>query len=176
MEDENRYTCAGCAGRFSSPVRACARLGPSATSGKILMNKLHSNREVLRAVYKDMTRITEFADADIVLHKADQGAGGGLSIAIGREAVLSHQINLIRRTHQTLYMDVHDIIANDHFGSVLGEMRASCEGRKIIMPFCDLWRFRDGRIIECWENVYDVRALGNFINGKEPVLNQWRYG
>ncbi len=99
------------------------------------MNKLHSNREVLRAVYKDMTRITEFADADIVLHKADQGAGGGLSIAIGREAVLSHQINLIRRTHQTLYMDVHDIIANDHFGSVLGEMRASCEGRKIIMPF-----------------------------------------
>ncbi|ELQ01824.1 nuclear transport factor 2 family protein [Pseudomonas syringae] len=140
------------------------------------MNKLHSNREVLRAVYKDMTRITEFADADIVLHKADQGAGGGLSIAIGREAVLSHQTNLIRRTHQTLYMDVHDIIANDHFGSVLGEMRASCEGRKIIMPFCDLWRFRDGRIIECWENVYDVRALGNFINGKEPVLNQWRYG
>ncbi|MCL6310037.1 nuclear transport factor 2 family protein [Pseudomonas syringae] len=140
------------------------------------MNKLHSNREVLRAVYKDMTRITEFADADIVLHKADQGAGGGLSIAIGREAVLSHQINLIRRTHQTLYMDVHDIIANDHFGSVLGEMRASCEGRKIIMPFCDLWRFRDGRIIEYWENVYDVRALGNFINGKEPVLNQWRCG
>ncbi|RMS19993.1 hypothetical protein ALP69_04837 [Pseudomonas syringae pv. aceris] len=158
------------------PARACARPGPSATSGKILMNKLHSNREVLRAVYKDMERITEFADADIVLHKADQGAGGGLSIAIGREAVLSHQINLIRRTHQTLYMDVHDIVANDHFGSVLGEMRASCGGRKIIMPFCGLWRFRDGRIIEYWENVYDVRALGNFMNGKEPVLNPWRYG
>ncbi|WP_214347669.1 nuclear transport factor 2 family protein [Pseudomonas congelans] len=140
------------------------------------MNKLHSNREVLRAVYKDMTRITEFADADIVLHKADQGAGGGLSIAVGKEAVLAHEINLIRRTHQTLYMDVHDIVANDHFGSVLGEMRASCGGRKIIMPFCGLWRFRDGRIIEHWENVYDVRALGNFMNGMEPVLNQWRYG
>ncbi|RMM11872.1 hypothetical protein ALQ84_03260 [Pseudomonas caricapapayae] len=149
---------------------------PNATSGKMLMNKLHSNREILRAVYKDLTRITEFADADIVLHKADQGAGGGLSIAIGKQAVLSHEINLIRRTCQTLYMDVHEIVANDHFGSVVGEMRASCEGRKIIMPFCGLWRFRDGRIVEHWENVYDVRALGNFMNGKEPAVSQWRYG
>ncbi|ARD13915.1 MULTISPECIES: nuclear transport factor 2 family protein [Pseudomonas] len=140
------------------------------------MNKLHPNREILRAVYKDPTRITEFADADIVLHKADQGAGVGLSIAIGKDAVLSHEINLIRRTRQTLYMDVHDIIANEHYGSVLGEMRASCEGRKIIMPFCGLWRFRDGKIVEHWENVYDVRALGNFMNGKEPVISQWRYG
>ncbi|EGH15683.1 hypothetical protein PSYMP_29424, partial [Pseudomonas amygdali pv. morsprunorum str. M302280] len=47
---------------------------------------------------------------------------------------------------------------------------------KIIMPFCGLWRFRDGKIVEHWENVYDVRALGNFMNGKEPVISQWRYG
>lgn len=143
---------------------------------KILMNKLHSNREILHAVYKDLTRIIEFADPDIVLYKADQGAGGGLSIDIGKDAVLSHEINLLRRTRQTLYMDVHEIVANDYFGSAVGDMRASYQGRKIIMPFCGLWRFRDGRIVEYWENVYDVRALGNFLNGKEPAVNQWRYG
>ncbi|MCF5224310.1 nuclear transport factor 2 family protein [Pseudomonas syringae] len=163
-------------GGFSSTARTGVRRRSSALSRTISMNKLHSNREILRAVYKDPTRITEFADTDIVLHKADQGAGGGLSIAIGKDAVLSHEINLLRRTRQTLYMDVHDIIANDHFGSVVGDLRARCEGRRIIMPFCGLWRFRDGKIIEHWENVYDVRALGNFMNGKEPVINQWLYG
>lgn len=137
------------------------------------MKKLHANVETLRAVYKDLTRIAEFADNDIVLHKADRSSCRSLSMIIGKLAVRNHQLDLIEHSRQTLYMDVQEIVANDHFGSVLGHMRTSCERKTMGMPFCGLWRFRDGKIIEHWENVYDSQALGSFLMGEEPRVNRW---
>ncbi|MBI6680853.1 nuclear transport factor 2 family protein [Pseudomonas viridiflava] len=137
------------------------------------MKKLHPNVETLRAIYKDLARIAEFADHDIVLHKADRGARGGLSMVIGRRSVQNHELDLIEHTRQTLYMDVHEIAADDHFGSVMGYMRATCERKKIAMPFCGLWRFRDGKIVEHWENVYDIRAFGSFMMGDESLMSRW---
>ncbi|CAM3345816.1 hypothetical protein BZK31_08905 [Pseudomonas floridensis] len=139
------------------------------------MRKLHPNVEILRAVYKDLTRIAEFADQDIVLHKADRGARGGLSMVIGRRSVHNHELDLIEHTRQTLCMEVHEIVADDHFGSVMGCLHATCERKKITMPFCGLWRFRDGRIVEHWENVYDIRAFASFLLGDDSVSSRWLY-
>ncbi|MBC3957316.1 nuclear transport factor 2 family protein [Pseudomonas triticifolii] len=137
------------------------------------MRKLHPNVETLRAVYKDLARIAEFADNDIVLHKADRGARGGLSMIIGRRSVHNHELDLIEHTRQTLSMEVHEIVADDYFGAVIGCMRATCDRQKIAMPFCGLWRFRDGKIVEHWENFYDIRAFASFMTGDESLTSRW---
>ncbi|RRV06300.1 nuclear transport factor 2 family protein [Pseudomonas sp. v388] len=137
------------------------------------MSHDHRNAQTLRTLYQDLTRIDEFADPAIVLHKADRGAGGGLSMAIGRRAVRDHELNLVDKAHQTLQMEVHDIIADDHFGAVLGTLHATCEGQTIGMPFCGLWRFRDGKVVEHWENAYDARVLNGFLMGDESTAMRW---
>ncbi|MFE0756504.1 nuclear transport factor 2 family protein [Inquilinus sp. NPDC058860] len=126
----------------------------------------HPNIETLRAIYADLSRIAEHTDDDVVLHTADRGASGGPPQVVGKDAVLAHELELIRLTANTLVMEVQDITANDHFGAVLGVLRARLNGRDIGMPFCGLWRFRDGRVIEHWENAYDAAALGRFLTGE----------
>ncbi|MNI90286.1 hypothetical protein D3C73_1477910 [compost metagenome] len=60
-------------------------------------------------------------------------------------------------------MDVQSIIANDHFGAVMGALRLLIRGKEHEMPFCGLWRFRNGRIIEHWENAYDAAVLNSMF-------------
>ena len=35
------------------------------------------------------------------------------------------------------------------------------------MPFCGLWRFRNGQITEHWENAYDAAEFGRFLMGEK---------
>lgn len=128
----------------------------------------HPNIETLRAIYADLSRIAEYADDDVVLHTADRGVSGRPPQVAGKAAVLAKELELIRQTGSTLVMDVQEIIANDHFGAVLGILRARLNGSEIGMPFCGLWRFRNGRIVEHWENAYDAAALGRFLAGEAP--------
>jgi hypothetical protein len=130
--------------------------------------KKHPNIEILRTIYADLTRIAEYADEEIVLHTADRDILGRTTRVVGGEAVLAKELDLIRLTDNTLTMDVHDIIANDHFGAVLGILRARLNGRENAMPFCGLWRFRNGRIIEHWENAYDAVAFDHFLTRADP--------
>lgn len=87
------------------------------------------------------------------------------------KAVLAKELDLIRLTGNTLFMDVQDIIANDQFGAVLGILRVHLSSKEIAMPFCGLWRFRNGRIVEHWENAYDAPALGHFLKEGAPTVN-----
>jgi hypothetical protein len=125
----------------------------------------HPNVEILQAIYADLSRIAEYADDCIVLHTADRRIPGRVTMVVGKDAVLAKELELIRLTDNTLTMDVRDIIANDYFGAVLGILRARLNGREGAMPFCGLWRFRDGKIIEHWENAYDAAALDHFFAG-----------
>jgi SnoaL-like domain len=130
----------------------------------------HPNIEILRTIYADLTRIAEYADDDIVLHTADREIPGRATRVVGKEAVLAKELDLIRLTDDTLAMDVDDIIANDHFGAVLGILRVYLDDSESAMPFCGLWRFRNGRIIEHWENAYDAAALDHFLTEDSPKL------
>ncbi|MBO0720857.1 MAG: nuclear transport factor 2 family protein [Blastocatellia bacterium] len=134
------------------------------------MPKTHPNVEILRTIYADLTRITEYADDSIVLHTADRLIPGRVPAVVGKDSVLALELALIRSTDNTLIMDVRDIVANDYFGAVLGILRARLNGSEIAMPFCGLWRFRDGRIIEHWENAYDAAALDrSFISERASM-------
>lgn len=126
----------------------------------------HPNVSMLELIYADLSRIADYCDEDVILHTADRGTSAGHAQVIGKKAVLEKELDLIRLTGNTLHMDVERIIANDHFGAVTGVLRAQRGARAIGMPFCGLWRFRDGRIVEHWENAYDARMLSRFLVGE----------
>jgi aryl-alcohol dehydrogenase-like predicted oxidoreductase/ketosteroid isomerase-like protein len=116
----------------------------------------HPNVTTLRTVYADLTRLRDFAAEDVVLHAAERETPGGVKRVVGRDAVDAKERALIAMTGGTLVMEVDHIVANDHFGAVMGVMRGKADGKTIAMPYCGLWRFRDGVILEHWENAYDV--------------------
>jgi hypothetical protein len=119
----------------------------------------HPNVEILHAIYADLTRIGEYASDDIVLHPAERGVAD----AVGKEAVVAKERQLISLTGNTLFMDVQHITANDYFGAVLGVLRARLNDEDLAMPFCGLWRLRNSLIVEHWENAYDVPAMIRFF-------------
>lgn len=125
----------------------------------IVIEGEHPNVTTLRAVYGDVTRLAEFAREDVILHAAQRGLPGVQSPVIGRDAVTDHERALVAMTNGTLRMEVQSITANDFFGTVLGVIRGEAEQGPINMPFCGLWRFEDGVILEHWENAYDVERF-----------------
>jgi ketosteroid isomerase-like protein len=138
------------------------------------MPDAHQNVETLRHVYADLRTIDRYCDDGVVLHTADRGASGGPAQVVGKRAVLDKELELISLTGNTLVMDVQSVAANDYFGAVMGTLRAERDGQQVGMPFCGLWRFRDGRIVEHWENAYDAAVLGQFLLGDTEVAPIWR--
>ncbi|MFH8760665.1 nuclear transport factor 2 family protein [Streptomyces atroolivaceus] len=133
-------------------------------------NAEHPNARILRAVYADLTKIADYAAPDILVHLADRTPIDPRPCR-GATAVLAHEQALIRMTHGTLVMDVQQIAANDHFGAVLGTLRAT-RPQPVGVPFCGLWRFVDGCIVEHWENAADPALLSGILaprSGPAPL-------
>ena len=128
------------------------------------MNATHPNVSVLRAIYQDLRRIADYSDETVVLHPAERSHSESALPVVGKRAVLAKELDLIRVTDESLVMEVTDIVANESFGAVLGTLRAAKHGRTLAMPFCGLWRFRDGLIVEHWENAYDASVMGAFFS------------
>jgi predicted SnoaL-like aldol condensation-catalyzing enzyme len=125
------------------------------------MSVTHPNIEILRTLYADLSSIDKYVDDNVILHTADREIPGHITRIIGKQAVLEKELELIRLSNDTLLMAVEDIIANDHFGAVLGVLHICIQGKKCEMPFCGLWRFSNGRIVEHWENAYDALKLNS---------------
>ncbi|KAI0154961.1 hypothetical protein GGR57DRAFT_101440 [Xylariaceae sp. FL1272] len=108
-----------------------------------------SHRDLLLYLYEDLTKLEQVASQDIVLHRFDNSS----SPLKGLEAAQAHEEALVAATGGTLYMDVESVVANSHFGAVIGILRAQCPGLDdLAVPFCGLWRFADGQLVEHWEN------------------------
>jgi len=122
---------------------------------------VHPHTEVLRAVYGDLARLKDYVSDDVVLHRAGRTLDD-LGPCVGKDAVMAHEHALLDLAEGTLVMDVQHIVANDHFGAVLGVLRIR-RPQENATPFCGLWRFADGRIVEHWENAYAPAALMNAL-------------
>jgi hypothetical protein len=141
--------------------------------------KPHPHVEILRAIYADLSLLTEFASEDIVLHAAgprDVMAAGSRGIMtgdyIGKRAVLAREMDLFRRSGGSPVMTLDDIVANDYFGAVLGRLTANRHGHRFEGEFCGLWRFCDGYIVEHWENAADwPEAERFFVDGFDDETN-----
>jgi ketosteroid isomerase-like protein len=124
--------------------------------------KSHPNAEILRVIYEDFSLLAEYASEDIVLH-----AEGSRDIMtgdyFGKAAVLAKEMELYRRSGGSLEMKADHIVANDHFGVVLGRLAANRNGDRFEGEICGLWRFQDGVIVEHWENCADWPAAERFF-------------
>lgn len=123
----------------------------------------HANTELLRKLYTDFSQIGRYVTDDVRLHPA--GRTPGTPPLVGREAFLGREQALADATRGTLDMDVELVYANDFYGVVLGTLRATVDG-EIAMPFCGLWRFSGGLIVEHWQNAYDAPALARALKGE----------
>ncbi|MFC1415561.1 nuclear transport factor 2 family protein [Streptacidiphilus cavernicola] len=123
------------------------------------MDSAHPNAALLRTLYADLTRIAEYAADDIVYHPAERDTPEGAPDLHGKAAVTAKEQALARATEGTLRADIESVVANDHFGAVLGVFHARPGDQVIAMPFCGLWRFRDGRVTDHWQNAYDPSAM-----------------
>lgn len=107
---------------------------------------------MLRWLYADLTRISQVATSNIILHRVHDH-GHPLH---GAAAAQAHEEGLVAAAGGTLVMDVDRVSANKHFGSVMGTLRAQSRHRGVpdlAVPFCGVWRFEKGRLAEHWENV-----------------------
>lgn len=125
----------------------------------------HPNTEALRKIYADLTCIGDHCAEDVVLHPATRSVDPASVDVIGREAVRQWEVDLVASTAGTIVMDVRTIEANDHFGAVLGTLTAAFGASEFAQSFCGLWRFRDGLIVEHWENIYEPALLRSVIVG-----------
>jgi ketosteroid isomerase-like protein len=122
----------------------------------------HPNVEMLRAIYDDFSLLAKYASDDIVLHAS--GSRGFLTgDFVGKEAVLTKEMELYRRSGGTLAMTADHIVANDHFGAVLGRFTADRNGDHFEGDVCGVWRFQDGLIVEHWENCADWPAAERYF-------------
>lgn len=108
----------------------------------------------------------QVASADIILHPANRSLAPSIQPIRGIEAVQAYEEGLLAATMGTLEMKVESIAANTYFGAVLGTLRAGREGdqgQAIAMPFCGLFKFEDGKVVEHWENAADPARLGDWL-------------
>lgn len=121
---------------------------------------------LLQYLYADLTRISEIVSEDIILHPADRDLSSPPKASVeGVAAVQAHEEALLASTGGTLVMDVESITANDHFGTALGVLRAKKEGKEdLAIPFCGVWRFKNGKAVEHWENAADVKGFAEWVS------------
>ncbi|KAK7966329.1 uncharacterized protein PG986_000606 [Apiospora aurea] len=129
-------------------------LAPASSSSSSTPTFANSD-DMLRWLYADLTRISQVAAPDIVLHRVgDHGRP-----LRGAAAAQAHEDGLVAAAGGTLAMDVDRVSTNAHFGTVLGTLRAQARGQSqpipdLAVPFCGVWRFDErGRLAEHWENV-----------------------
>ncbi len=69
-------------------------------------------------------------------------------------------------------MDVESITANEHFGTVLGMLRAKVANSEesLAVPFCGVWRFQGGQAVEHWENASNVEEFMHYAVKNESAM------
>jgi ketosteroid isomerase-like protein len=122
-----------------------------------------ANLDALRAIYADLTKIGDCSAEGVVLHTAERELPNAVRAYRGRSAVVGREADLVAALRGELVMDVEFLSATAYFAAVAGKLRATLDGEQLAMPFCGLWRFEDGKIVEHWENAYDAAAFEEFI-------------
>ncbi|KAK1827443.1 hypothetical protein QBC39DRAFT_361929 [Podospora conica] len=127
--------------------------------------KFPDTTSLLQYLYQDIRHFREISSDDIILHPADRDLSTPPRPPVrGVVAVQAHAEALVAATGGTLSMDIDSITANDHYGVALGTIRASREGvEALAIPVCGVWKFKDGKAVEHWENAHDAAKIRDWI-------------
>jgi uncharacterized protein len=114
---------------------------------------MHPNEGLLRREYearaaRDDASLAEAFTDDIVWHVPGRSAiSGNYS---GKERVMEYVERRRELAAGTFEITVQDVLANDEHGLVVARGTAVRRGKRWEWRAHGLYRFRDGRIAECW--------------------------
>ncbi|KAK8040793.1 hypothetical protein PG994_013800 [Apiospora phragmitis] len=148
LPDPSRKTAAAAANNNNNNNGKSSSPAPAPASAPTFAN----SDDMLRWLYADLTRISQVAAPDIILHRAEDHSNPLRGAAAAQE----HEEGLVAAAGGTLAMNVDRVSSNEHFGSVMGTLRAQSQNMGVpdlAVPFCGVWRFEKGTLAEHWENV-----------------------
>ena len=125
----------------------------------------HPNEELLRQGYDafskgDMNTVRGYLAEDVVWH-----AGGRSPIAgdyRGIDETLQSFAKLMELSGGTLKFEVHDVLANDEHGVVIGFSSAKRDGKSLDLRFAHVVHLKDGKLTESWIHNDDQYASDDF--------------
>ena len=126
----------------------------------------HPNEERFRAGYAafasgDMEALQkEYLTPDVVWHSVGRNPLAG--DAVGIEEVMANFKKTFELSGGTFSIEIHDCVANDEHGVVLGTSRGERNGRTLAQRYMHAAHFRDGKISESWVYPEDQYANDEF--------------
>jgi ketosteroid isomerase-like protein len=114
---------------------------------------VHPNERLLRREYgararRDDASLAAILAEDVVWHVPGRSAISG--VYRGRDEVMEYVRRRRDLADDTFEITVHDVLANDEHGLVIASGRAARLGRAVEWRAHGLYRFKNGKIAECW--------------------------
>ncbi len=114
---------------------------------------MHPNERLLRREYevrarRDDASLAAILAEDVVWHVPGRSAISG--VYRGRDEVMEYVRRRRNLAGDTFEITVHDVLANDEHGLVIASGRATRRGRVVEWRAHGLYRFKNGKIAECW--------------------------
>lgn len=114
---------------------------------------MHPHEELLRREYEarargDIGGLEELFHEDVVWHVPGRSAIAGTYR--GRDEVMEYVRQRQALAEGTFEISVDDVLANDEWAVVIASGRAQRRGRRKEWRAHGLYRFKDGKIAECW--------------------------
>jgi len=126
----------------------------------------HPNEDRFRAGYAafssgDMDALrNEFFTEDVVWHSPGRNPLSG--DFKGVDEVLANFAKSFELSGGTLSVEIHDCLANDEHGVVLGVARGQRDGKTLEDRYAHVVHFRDGKVSESWLHSEDQYAGDEF--------------
>ena len=120
-----------------------------------------SNVELLKKIYANPDLVFEHLHPDFTLHSPGNSPIAGTFH--GAEGIREHFADMDARSTGSFNHDVHEAyLADENWGMVVHCMQGERNGVHLDMWGFGLWRFKDGLIIDHWENVADPKLWDQF--------------
>jgi len=126
----------------------------------------HPNASVVRQMFQafrdaDAAAIQSVIPEDAVWHFP--GHHGQLAGEHrGREAIFAFLLKVQALTNHSFHLDLIDVVANDDRAIAIFRGHGTRDGRTLDNPTCLHIVFKDGRIAEFWEFVWDLYSVDDF--------------
>jgi ketosteroid isomerase-like protein len=104
----------------------------------------------------------EYFTEDIVWHSPGRNPLSGDYRGID-EVMKSFQ-DFFQRTQGQVRLDIHDVLANDEHGVVIGTIVGDLNGKSIDDHYTHVVHFRDGKVSESWILQEDLYAADEFFS------------
>src|SRR5437867_2314955 len=90
----------------------------------------------------------DYFTEDTIWHTAGNNALTG--DAVGIDAVMENFMKTFQMTGGSFRTEVHDCLANDEHGVVIGNASAERDGQRYEWKFTHVVHFKDGKVSESW--------------------------